>query len=453
MENLIISVSGIRGTVGKSLEPAFFSKFSSAFGTFVNGGKVVIGRDTRKSGEMLKSAIVSGLLATGCQVLDSGICPTPTNLFNANRLQADGAITITASHNPIEWNGIELAKAHGNLLEESDRVSLMEIFESEKIKLASWDKVGSVVEIDDAVDQHIKKILSLPYIDHEIISQKNPKVVIDCVNGAGSVISPRLLNCLGCEVTELYCKTDGDFQREPEPNPINLEKLSELVIKEKADIGFAHDADADRLTIVTEKGEALSGEYTLALAADFMLKKNAHGKNRAIVVNISTSRIIDDIAQKHQANVYRSKVGCGHVVQKMREKNALIGGEGTGGVIFPDVHYTTDGITCLALFAQMLAESELPLSAMVDSIPKYFMTKKKLKIDSPDIASKMLEKFIKKNSDEELDFTDGVKIVYENSWVIVRKSGTEPVIRIFSEAPNQQKSESLCEKAIKQLEW
>lgn len=449
MDKLMISVSGVRGIVGESLDPAFFAKYASAFGTFVNEGNVVIGRDTRRSGEMLKQAILSGLLATGCEVLEVGICPTPTILYAADRLQADGAVTITASHNPIEWNGVELAKACGELLEDSDRTRMMEAFESEEFNLVSWDKIGVVKKIDDAVEQHIQKILSLSYIDKEVISDESPKVVIDCVNGAGSVISPKLLRRLGCEVVELNCIPDGNFPREVEPTPDKLEELCSAVKKEKADIGFAHDSDADRLAIVTEKGEALSGEYTMALAADFMLTKNPD--KRPVVVNISTSQIIEYITRKYGIPVHRSKVGCSHVAQKMRETNALVGGEGTGGVMFPDVHYTADGITCLAVFAQMSAESDQTISEMVDEIPRYFMSKKKIGIDSSQAGSRIIENFIERHSDETLDRTEGVKLTREDSWVIVRKSGTEPVIRVFSEAPTQEEADELCEGMLDEL--
>lgn len=449
MENLMISASGVRGVAGETLDPAFLAKFASAFGTFVNGGKMIIGRDTRRTGEMLKQAIFAGLLATGCEVLDAGICPTPTNLFVAGQLQVDGAITITASHNPIEWNGLEFAKANGELLDETDRTRLMEIFDAEKIELASWDKVGVVKKIDDAVDRHIDKILSLPYIDEKIISAKSPKVVIDCVNGAGSVISPKLLNRLGCEVIELYCVPDGNFPRAPEPTPDSLEDLCELVVAKKADVGFAHDADADRLTIVTEKGKALSGEYTMALAADFMLSKSSD--KRSVTVTVSTSQIVEDVARKHGVPVYRSKVGCGFVAEKMRETNAVIGGEGTGGIMFPEVHYTADGITCLAVFAQMLAESDRPISAMVDEIPEYFMSKQKVEIESKNMASEMMESFVKKHSDETIDLTDGIKLTRGNSWVGVRPSGTEPVIRVFSEARTQNEADDFCREIINEL--
>ena len=464
MNKLIISVSGVRGVAGENLDPAFFAKYASAFGTFVNGGKVVIGRDTRRSGGMLKQAIFAGLLATGCEVLDAGICPTPTNLYTAGQLQADGAVTITASHNPIEWNGIELAKANGELLDEADRTKLMGIYESDKIKLVSWDEIGVVKETGDAIDRHMRKIMSLSYIDEKVVSAKAPKVVIDCVNGAGAVISPKLLNRLGCEVVELNCVPDGNFPRDPEPEPDSLEELCELVATEKADIGFAHDSDADRLTIVTEKGEALSGEYTMALAADFMLSKSNYELNpqseirnpkseiQGIVVNISASQIIEDIAQKHDVPVYRSKVGCGHVAQKMRETDARIGGEGTGGIMFPDVHYTADGITCLAVFVQMLAESDQPISVMVDEIPRYFMSKQKIRIKSRKDASKLIEMFIEKHSDETLDLTDGVKLIRGDSWVGIRPSGTEPVIRVFSEAPTQEDAEELCNEILNELQ-
>jgi len=447
MGTLVISLSGIRGIVGESFTPSLLTKFGTAFGTFVKGGKVVIGRDTRTSSEMALHALLAGLIATGCEVIDIGICPTPTILLMAKELEADGNITITASHNPVEWNGIEFANQLGSLLSESQSEELLRIYENDDIKLVGWDGQGSVNKIETAVEQHISNILNLPYIDAHLIREKKLKVVIDSGNGAGSVISPLLLRKLGCDVIELNCTPNGYFPRQPEPIPQHLDQLCETIADEKADIGFAHDADADRLTIASDKGEAFSGEYTLALAADFMLRK----RKGPIVATVSTSMMMDDIADKHGVMLYRTKVGVGNVVRKMIEVDATVGGEGTGGVIYPVVHYTTDGITTLAVMTQLLAESDVKVSELIDAIPKYQMVRKKIEIPSQELAFKVVEKAIQAFSEENLDLTDGVKIIRKDSWVNIRKSGTEPVIRVFGEAKTKEEAERICNSTLDKI--
>ena len=447
METLIISSSGVRGIVGASFTPGLLTKFGAAFGAFVKGGKVVIGRDTRTSSEMALHAFLAGLIATGCEVIDIGICPTPTILLMAKELKADGNITITASHNPVEWNGIEFANQSGSLLSDSQSEELLRIYENDEIKLAAWDGLGSVAKVDTAVEQHIAKILNLPYIDIDLLKERKLKVVLDCGNGAGAVISPILLRRLGCDVVELNCIPDGYFPRNPEPAPQNLAQLCKTIADEKADIGFAHDSDADRLTIASDKGEAFSGEYTLALAADLMLSK----RRGPIVATVSTSMMMDDIAGKYDVALHRTKVGVSHVVQRMIKVDAAVGGEGTGGVIYPAVHYTTDGITTLAIITQLLAESNAKAAELIDAIPKYQMVRKKIEIPSQELALKIVEKAIQEFSDENLDLTDGVKIIRQDSWVNIRKSGTEPVIRVFGEARTEEEAERMCAATLDKI--
>jgi len=444
MDTLIISVSGVRGIVGESFHPNILAQFGTAFGTFIRGGKVVLGRDSRKSGEMVWHAISAGLIAAGCEVVDVGICPTPTILLMAKDLEADGSITITASHNPIEWNGIEFALSRGKLLSPKQSAELMEIYEKGESELMPHDKLGSVKQDDTAVDRHISKILNLPYINASLTKSKHLKVIIDCCNGAGSVISPKLLRELGCEVIELGCQPDGKFPRHPEPTPEHLSQLCETVCMQNFDIGFAHDADADRLAIVSDKSAAISNEYTFALAADFILSR----QKGPVVTTVSTSMMMDYIAQKHNVPLYRTKVGVGNVVQKMEEINAVIGGEGTGGVIFPKIHYTTDGITALAVIIQQLAEFDTTISALAAKIPKYSIIKKKIEIPNQKLAEDLMQKAVEYYADEKVDLTDGVKIIRENSWMNLRKSGTEPVIRVFSEAETTEEAERLCDSTI-----
>ena len=447
-ENPIISVSGVRGTVGSALDPSQLTRFAAAFGTLVEGQTVVVGRDTRTSGLMVHHAMLAGLIATGCRVIDVGICPTPTVLLMSKMLNAGGSLVITASHNPIDWNGIEFASKSGRLLSEVERTRLMEIYQSGDFQLATWDKQGSVELVDTAVDQHIAGVLNWDWIVRDQIQSRKLKVVIDCGNGAGSVISPRLLRALGCEVVELNCVPDGYFPRSAEPTPDVLNQLCETVISESADLGFAHDGDADRLVLVSEEGKPLSSEYTFVLAADFLLNK----QKGDIVATVSTSRMLDDVANRHGAKLHRTPVGVGYVVEKMRETGAVIGGEGTGGVIYPELQYTTDGIASIAAIVQLLAElTPLTISEVIASIPSYAICKEKLEVPSQQIADLVLQRAIETYTNETLDLADGVKRVWEDRWVNIRKSGTEPVIRVFSEAQTLEEAQDLCNSTLDTL--
>ncbi len=454
----IISVSGVRGQVGVSLDMRTITRFALAFGTFVGGKTVVVGRDTRTSSPMIRHAVLAGLHTTGCNVIDVGICPTPTVLLTAKILGAQGSITITASHNPVEWNGIEFASECGRLLTQTERDELTYIYETEEFALATWNKLGTIEVNEEAVNHHLKYIYDLPWLDLDLIQNTNLKVALDCGNGAGCVISPNLLRELGCDVVEINCVPDGNFNRPAEPTPDALGELCQTVCATGADIGFAHDGDADRVVIVTDSGTALSGEWTLAFVADFILKKNKGD----IVATVSTSRMLDDIAEKHGVALHRTKVGVGWVVEKMHEVNAVVGGEGTGGIIYPSINYTTDGITSIAAIVQHLAESKSTLSELVDSMPKYEMCRKKLEIPSQAVATRLVELALEMYEKEVrttatrkpafyLELTDGIKRVWDDRWVNIRKSGTEPVIRIFSEAPSASEAEILCDDTLKSL--
>jgi len=448
MENLIISVSGVRGIVGDSLQPSLLTRFATAFGTFIGGQTVVIGRDSRTSGTMARHAVLAGLIATGCKVIDVGLCPTPTVLLMSKELNAQGSLVITASHNPINWNGLEFAAEAGQLLGPAERTQLMQIYDSGDFKLAAWDKQGSVEAFDGAVERHIASILTCDWVNCDQTRARSLKVVIDCGNGAGSVISPRLLNALGCQVIELNCVPDGYFPRSAEPTPEALDELCEAVQSERADIGFAHDSDADRVVIVSDQGIPLSSEYTFALAAEFVLRK----RKGDIVATVSTSRMLDDIADRHGVKLHRAPVGVGFVVDKMRETGAVIGGEGTGGVIYPELQHTTDGMASIVAIVQHLAESGVStVSELAASIQSYAMCKKKLEVSSPAIADAVLERAIRVYTDETLDLTDGVKRVWKDRWVNIRKSGTEPVIRVFSEAHTAEQAEALCDSTLETL--
>ena len=446
--DLIISISGVRGTVGSALDPSLLTRFASAFGTLIEGQTVIVGRDTRTSGPMAHHAVLAGLVATGCKVIDVGVCPTPTVLLTSKAMNASGSLVITASHNPINWNGIEFASESGRLLDEEERSRLMDIYESGDFKLAGWDRQGSVQATDTAIDRHIERVLSCDWIVQDQIDAHTLKVVIDSGNGAGSVISPRLLRKLGCEVVELNCVPDGLFPRPAEPTPDALDKLCSVVQAEGADLGFAHDGDADRLVLVAEDGTPLSSEYTFALAAEFLLNR----RKGDIVATVSTSRMLDDVANRHGVKLHRTPVGVGFVVEKMRETGAVIGGEGTGGVIYPELQYTTDGIASIATIVQLLTESTAStISELIASVPSYAICKEKLDVPSQQIADAVLRLAVETYSDETLDLADGVKRVWDDRWVNIRKSGTEPIIRVFSEAYTAEEAQDLCDSTLNTL--
>ena len=454
LEKPIISVSGVRGEIGISLDVRVITQFAMAFGTFVGGRTVVIGMDSRTSSPTLKHAVLTGLFATGCHVIDVGLCPTPTVLLMAKALHAQGSITITASHNPVAWNGIEFASASGNLLTQAERDELLRIYEAEDFALVPWNEQGILETYEDATTHHLEQILGLPWLELDLIREANLKVVIDAGNGAGSEISPSLGRELGCRVVELNCVADGHFRRSAEPTPEALDALCQTVLASGADIGFAHDGDADRLVVVTERGVPLSGEWTLAFVVDFILSK----REGDIVATVSTSRMLDDIATKHGVTLHRTKVGVGWVVEKMHEVNAVIGGEGTGGVIYPDVHHTTDGITSIAALTQSLAESGSTVTQLVENMPHYQMCRKKLEIPSQAAATQLVDSALKVYKEEcevgtepSLELTDGIKRVWSDRWVNIRKSGTEPVIRVFSEAPTSEAAEQLCDETLETL--
>ena len=454
VEKPIISVSGVRGEVGVSLDVRVITRFAMAFGTFVKGRTVVVGRDSRTSSPTVRHAVLAGLFSTGCHVIDVGICPTPTVLLIAKALHAHGSITITASHNPVAWNGIEFAAASGSLLTQAERDELMRIYETQDFALAAWNEQGTLEAYSEAVTYHLEQILGSPWLSPDLIRKAGLKVVVDCGNGAGSVISPSLLRKLGCRVVELNCTVDGHFRRPAEPTPDALDELCETVCASKADIGFAHDGDADRLVVVTERGVPLSGEWTLAFVVDFILSKSRGD----IVATVSTSRMLDDIASKYGVALHRTKVGVGWVVEKMHEVNAAIGGEGTGGVIYPNVHYTTDGITSIAALTQYLSESGSTVTQLVENMPQYQMCRKKLEIPSQEFASRLVALALNGYKEESvarkepiLELTDGVKRVWDDRWVNIRLSGTEPVIRVFSEAPTFSEAEQLCDETLETL--
>lgn len=448
MSQLMISISGIRGVVGEGLTPEVALTFAQAFGTYCKTGKVVLGRDSRVSGPMLHGAVTAGLLATGCDVIDLGIASTPTTQLATEKQHAAGGIILTASHNPVMWNGMKLLAHDGLFLDGEEGAKVNAIRASRAFALKTWDQLGALRAYNNAVSDHLQAVLGLSYLNVEQIRRRRFKVVADCVNGAGGVIVPQLLDSLGCDVTYLNLEPHGRFPRNPEPTPENLTELGRAVQEHRADIGLAVDPDADRLALVSEKGKPLGEEYTLALAVDFFLRR----KKGKVAVNVSTSRVIDDLAEKHGCTVERTKVGEINVAKRMREIGAVIGGEGNGGVISPEVHLGRDSLVGIAFILQHLAEFQGPLSELHHALPQYVMCRKKLELDDQQKAKAVLQKLQDVYAHEQLDLLDGIKILHERSWVQVRASNTEPILRVMSEAPTAEVAEQLCIELIKAVQ-
>lgn len=438
MSKLMISISGIRGVVGAGLTPQLIVNYAQAFGTYVGSGKVVVGRDSRVTGPMVKHAVFSGLMAVGCDVVDIGVCSTPTVQMAVEHLKARGGIAITASHNPIEWNALKLIDASGLFLDEAQGKKVIKFVEQHHFQNVAWNQVGKIELYNEAIEHHLNSILKLDLIEPERIASRKFKVVVDCVNGAGGTILPALLESLGCETIFINEDPTGLFPRTPEPLPENLAELCKKVKAVKADIGYAVDPDVDRLAIVSEKGEPLGEEYTLALAVNYVLQK----KHGAVVVNASVSMAIDDIAAKYNAEVMRTKVGEIFVAQKMKEINAAVGGEGNGGIILPELHLGRDAPLGIALTLQQLSLYGGNISALYNSLPRYYMSKHRIELTDIDV-SEVLAAIMEKYQKERVDLTDGLKILWRDHWVQIRPSNTEPIIRIYSEAKTAEEANAL----------
>ena len=436
MNSLMISVSGVRGIVGETLTPEIVARFSTAFASFTEKGTVIVGSDTRTSNQMFKYAVFSGLLSGGSQVIDVGICPTPSIQLMVEKLKADGGIAITGSHNPAEWNALKFIRPDGIFLYPEEGKTLLKIYDEEKLERVSWDKIKKIYRNNSAIENHLSEVFQI--VNREKIKNKRFKVVLDACNGAGALISPELLRELGCEVIELNCRPDGIFAHSPEPIASNLKKLSQLVKSRKADIGFAHDADADRVAIVTEKGEILGEDYSLLLATKFMLSK----RKGLVVTNLSTTQALDDVAGEFGCPVKRTKIGDVHVSRCIKEERGVIGGEGNGGVIIPQVHYARDGIAAMALLLEYLAETNESISTLASQLPRYYIVKRKLKFNKMDFP--LLETRLKREfKGAKFNFLDGVKVNLEKGWIHIRLSGTEPIVRIITEAKTKKEAENL----------
>lgn len=441
MATRILSISGLRGVIGDGLDPVYTSRFAAALGTMFCGGKVVLARDGRSTGPMLQHAVVSGLLATGCEVLDAGICTTPTCGVLVQHHGAAGGLQITASHNPIEWNGLKPFAPDGSVFNRDLGQQLLQILERDTIAWRGWSGLGSVVTLQNPAQVHIDRVLSLVNVD--AIRRRKFRVVLDCNHGSGAVGGPQLLEALGCEVVVLGGTPDGRFEHIPEPVEKNLGDLCRAVVKHSADAGFAQDPDADRLAIVDESGRFIGEELTLALAADFVLEK----QKGPFVVNGSTSRVTADIAAKHGCQFHRSYVGEAHVCGKMRAVNAVLGGEGNGGVIEPRIGYVRDSLVSMAYVLAGLAAGKRRLSTWADSLPFYTIVKDKIECPASqvDAACAALRAAF---PDAEAREGDGLRLDWSDRWVQVRASNTEPIIRIIAEAPQTADAVRLIDHAM-----
>jgi phosphomannomutase len=444
---VMIGVSGIRGIVGEGLSPQLITDFSAAVGTFYGAGRVIVGRDSRKTGEMVKSAVFAGLLSVGCSPVDLGVCPTPTVQLRVQNSDAVGGIVITASHNPVEWNALKLLTNEGLFLDSDEGARVQQIVNKKQFHFVSWDDVGPTEIYEHAIQDHINAVLGLSFLDVPNIQKRAFRVAFDCVNGAGGTILPDLFKALGCELFPLNQEPHGRFAHTPEPVPENITDLCRQVHTHHADIGFAVDPDVDRLAIVAETGDPLGEEYTIVLAAKYLLSQ----KKGKVVVNVSTTRAIDDVARESGAEVIRTSVGEIHVAKKMKEVHAVVGGEGNGGVLLPEAHLGRDAPVAIALTLQHLLESRMKLSELWGRLPQYRMTKKKIAIGSAD-PDAILHAVRKRYNGEKLVLIDGVKIERPDSWIHIRKSNTEPIIRIIAEAPSEKASELLCTTFVKQIQ-
>ncbi len=440
MGTLMVSISGIRGIVGDGLDPQSLIKYLNVYANFVGVGKVVVGRDSRISGEMIEDIVNGTLIAKGTEVVNIGICPTPTVQFTVKELKANGGIAISASHNPNEWNALKLLNSTGQFMSPEEHYQMMENLD-EELKFNKWDKVGNKFFYKEALQNHINAILKLGILDVQSITNKKFKVVADCVNGAGSYCVPDFLRKLGCEVIEMNCEKTGIFPRNPEPLPENLTETMKKVLVTKADLGIVVDPDVDRLVLITENGEPFVEENTITQAVKFILSKNPGD----VVVNLSTTRAVDDIAKEFNCRVHRSAVGEANVVKKMKEVGAVIGGEGSGGVIYPELHYGRDALVGIALTLQHLSEFGGTLSQLKNSLPRYIIEKRKTDLHGIDV-NKIIDLLITEFKSESINIDDGLRIDFEDHWVHFRKSNTEPILRIITEAASKEKALMLIGK-------
>ncbi len=454
---LIKSISGIRGTiggaVGDNLTPIDAVKFASAYGTWLRRNsqketpKVVVGRDARLSGSMISQLVINALVGIGIDVIDLGLSTTPTVEIAVPHEQADGGIILTASHNPKEWNALKLLNHKGEFLSADEGQNIVHIATIEDYDFVDVDYLGKVTTDDTYIDKHIKEVLALSLVDADLVKQSKFKVVVDGVNSTGGIAVPQLLKAMGVEVIELYCEPTGHFPHNPEPLKEHLGDLAKAVVNEKAHLGITVDPDVDRLAFMCEDGEMFGEEYTLVACADFVLGKTPGNT----VSNLSSSRALRDVTNKHKGSYKAANVGEVNVVATMKATNAVIGGEGNGGIIYPESHYGRDSLVGIALFLTHLAEKNISVSELRKTYPSYFMSKNKIQLTKSIDPEAILQEVEQLYSQEEITTTDGVKVDFEDKWFHLRKSNTEPIIRIYTEAPSQQAADDLAQHIMTEI--
>lgn len=454
---LIKSISGIRGTIGGPVEdnltPIDTVKFAAAYGTWLKQQRdkdnytVVVGRDARISGEMIQNLVMHTLVGLGIHVIDLGLSTTPTVEVAVPLEHADGGIILTASHNPKQWNALKLLNAKGEFLNGEEGQKILELAESNSMSFAEVDDLGYITKNDAYIDLHIDEVLALPLVNKKAIEAANFKVVVDGVNSTGGIAIPLLLERLGVHAVKLYCDPTGHFPHNPEPLKEHLGDLAKEVVNERADFGIVVDPDVDRLAFMDETGEMFGEEYTLVACADYVLSKNPGNT----VSNMSSTRALRDVTEKHGGMYEASAVGEVNVVELMKKNNVVIGGEGNGGIIYPELHYGRDALVGVALFLSLLAEKQMKVSELRATYPNYFMSKKKIEL-TPGLDVDGILKTMESNySHEKLTTIDGVKIDFADSWVHLRKSNTEPIIRIYTEAPSQAAADTLADNIIGEI--
>ncbi|MCD8138364.1 MAG: phosphoglucosamine mutase [Planctomycetaceae bacterium] len=444
MSKLMIGISGVRGVVGDNLTPELLVNLGQAFGTWVESGKVVVGRDTRASGDMVKHAVFSGLLSAGCRIVDVGVCGTPSAAMMIKKLDADGGIIISASHNTIEWNALKFFRGDGVYLNQEQGRQLLDIYYGGDSVKVGHDKLHAVETDPGALENHIDRVMEV--VDVPALKRRKFRVAVDCCNGAGSDVALEFLRRTGCVALPIDCDMNGHFPRNPEPTRGHVTAILDAVKKKGADLGFAQDADADRVAFISELGDYIGEEYSLCLAARYIL---SHTKG-PIVTNLSTTRMVDDVAREAGVEVMRTPVGEVNVAEMMIETGAVVGGEGNGGVIDPRVHYGRDALTGAALIMQYMLETGRTLTQLASEIPTYQMSKQKVECSKRSVAVALKE--LAQEKALRVDTQDGVKLDFENGWVHIRPSNTEPIVRVYSEARTQAEADEIANRYRERVE-
>lgn len=454
---LIKSISGIRGTIGgaqgENLTPIDVVKFTTAYARLIaerNPDRritIVVGRDARLSGELVSKLVEGTLLAVGADVINVGMCTTPGTEMAVITKRADGGIIITASHNPRQWNALKLLNAEGEFLSDEEGKRVLAMAEESDFAYPAIDGIGKVLSREDFNDEHIRQVLALPLVDVEAVKKRHFRVVVDAVNSIGGVVIPNLLRELGCEVICLNCDPTGEFAHNPEPLPENLTEIAEVIVREKADLGIVVDPDVDRLAFVSEDGSMFVEEYTLVAVADYVLSRKAGNT----VSNLSSSRALRDVTERHGGQYAAAAVGEVNVVAKMKETGAVIGGEGNGGVIYPELHYGRDALVGTALFLTYLAEKGVKMTELRKSYPAYFASKNKIELTPAIDVDKVLVEMKSRYAHEQVTDIDGVKIDFAENWVHLRKSNTEPIIRVYTEAKTMAEAEALAQRFMGEI--